>query len=52
METNETIPSELDSMVESEPRYTASEILAAAEEGEVCMIDAKYIVEILQRTNK
>jgi len=34
----------------AEPRYTAAEILAAAEEGEVCMIDAEYIVTVLQRT--
>lgn len=35
--------------------YTAAQILAAAEEGELCMIDARYIVEILERnktTNK
>jgi len=48
METNETTPSELDSMAEPEPRYTAAQILAAAEEGEVNHFDAEHIVKILK----
>jgi hypothetical protein len=32
----------------SEPSFTSSQILQAAKEGEVSMVDAKHIVEILE----
>jgi hypothetical protein len=34
---------------ESEPSFTSSQILQAAKEGEVSMVDAKHIVEILEK---